>query len=342
MNVGILTIQKASALGNITSGTVVASGATLQVQNTITVVGEPLTLSGSGYGNNGSLPQGALAINATNDTWTGNITLTGDTTIGSTTANDTLTINGSVSGGFSLTKVGPGIVTLAAANFYTNNTTVQAGTLTLSNSNAYTGATSVNGAAYGGAFVPGILTLNLLGSIQNTSGITVNQNSALTLDNTVIDMGDNGTTTFGRLANNVPVALNTGTLTLLANNNVNTATNESFGVLTLASGQSIVNAGYAAAPAAGATSSLNPASLSRNPGATVNFLGGTANITPLGLVNNSLVITGAITAGSFTLSYNGQTTTSIIATVTGAALASAIQSALSALLNVGTGGINGA
>ena len=57
----------------------------------------------------------------------------------------------------------------------------------------------------------------------------------------------------------------------------------------LASGQSTINSGYATTSASGTTSTLNVAALARNTGATVNFIGGTSNVTPLGTASNQLV-----------------------------------------------------
>ncbi len=46
INTGILNIQNNAALGTTASGTVVASGAKLQLQGGVTVTGESLTLNG--------------------------------------------------------------------------------------------------------------------------------------------------------------------------------------------------------------------------------------------------------------------------------------------------------
>ncbi len=53
ISTGILEANVASALGAITAGTVVASGATLHVA-AVTVVGEQLTINGSGVGGSGT------------------------------------------------------------------------------------------------------------------------------------------------------------------------------------------------------------------------------------------------------------------------------------------------
>ena len=121
---------------------VVNSGATLQLS--ANVGGKTLTLNGTGFGNIGALPQGALSGQANNAIWSGGVTLNSGTAWA--IAAQTLTLSGVV-GGSDLTKVGAGSVTLLGVNTYTGATTVSAGTLTLSNTNAYAGATTVSGYA---------------------------------------------------------------------------------------------------------------------------------------------------------------------------------------------------
>ena len=77
----MLNVQNGLALGLATTAgggaVTVNSGGTLQLQGGITVGGKTLTLNGTGFGNVGALPQGALVNQAGNNTWAGNITLTG-------------------------------------------------------------------------------------------------------------------------------------------------------------------------------------------------------------------------------------------------------------------------
>src|SRR5262245_726557 len=169
---GILNLQNGVGLGlaaAVGGGAVtVQSGATLQLQGGITVGGKSVTLNGTGFGNSGALPQGALVNQAGNNTWAGNVVLTGtvgltagtipllsagntSSLIGAVNAT-TLFITGVVSG-TDLTKVGAGAVSLLNANTYTGSTTVLGGTLTLANNNnAAVGATVVSGMAVNAAF----------------------------------------------------------------------------------------------------------------------------------------------------------------------------------------------
>jgi fibronectin-binding autotransporter adhesin len=55
ISAGMLNITNSSALGSTAGGTTVASGATLQLQGSIAVGNEPLSLAGSGFGGAGAL-----------------------------------------------------------------------------------------------------------------------------------------------------------------------------------------------------------------------------------------------------------------------------------------------
>lgn len=334
VNPGVVQVPRDTGLGGAGgvvagAGVAVGGGATLQLQGTITVPGKALTLSGAGFGNtnNNALSQGALANNANNNTWTGSVAVTG--TVGLTGGNvplfsaantgssigavtgTTLTITGVVTG-TDLTKVGAGAVALNAANTYTGNTTVLGGPLTLANTNtAATGTTTVSGMATNGAFTAGQITLTNLGTL-GTGAITLDQGGTLLLDNTLSGANlANANVTRLTNATKPAVTSNSGSLVFQAMNLIGAASAEAVGAVTLNTGQSVINSGLTAVPAAGATATLTAASLARNPGATANFLGGTGNFAPLGLVNNTITATGTFTGGSFTLTYNGQTTAGI-------------------------------
>ena len=177
ISAGILNIRNSSALGAVVTnettpsaanaGTVVASGATLQLQNSISVGAEALTLSGTGAsGQNGALVNvsgtnsygGALTFGTANvaiSSDSGSLALTSTTAIVGGTRS--LTLTGAGSGSLaaamdtsvaSLTKTGTGIWTLSGASTYTGATAVNAGTLNVKGTLGNTAVTVASGAAF--------------------------------------------------------------------------------------------------------------------------------------------------------------------------------------------------
>ncbi len=266
----------------------VANNATLDVN--VVVTGKLLTLNGTGFGTlpaggvGGTvgllLPRGALNFTGAG-TWSGNIILnTSNVVIGTGGGNGI--VNGVISGsGVTLSKVNVNTLTLNGANTFTGNLTVSSGTVVLANANTYSGATTVGTTAS--------LTVNNYGTILNTSSpITVGVGATLLIDNS-------GVLLTNRIAATTGITLNGATLQFNANNNLNITTTQTVGTITLASGQSTINAGYAATAVSGATSVLTSAGLSRSSGATVNFVGGTGNATPLGTSSNQLIFNSGLT-----------------------------------------------
>lgn len=183
---GVLNIRNGSALGSATGGTVVATGATLQIQNSITVTGESLTLNGTGVSGTGAM-RNVLG----NNVWTGPVTLASASTIASdsgtlaisgavTNGGNTLTVtgagnttlNGVVSGSGGLTKTGSGTLTLGGANTFTGNITISGGTLLLAGDNRI--ADTVNMTLNSGTFATG-------GYDETLGTLTLSANSAIDL-----------------------------------------------------------------------------------------------------------------------------------------------------------------
>jgi autotransporter-associated beta strand protein len=188
---GVVNIQNATALGSNAGDIVtVASGAALQIQNSLTLSGsKAITLNGTGVSNDGAL----RSISGTN-TVGGAITLGSDSRINSDAG--TLTLSGGINGAHnltvggagatsiggaigtgsgSLTKDGAGTLTLSAGNSYTGATTISTGVVNISNSNAL-GTTDNGTSVASGA------------ALQVQGGIAVG-NEALTLNGTGISAG---------------------------------------------------------------------------------------------------------------------------------------------------------
>lgn len=177
VSAGVLNLQSDNALGNAGTGTTVANNAQLQLQNNITVTGEPLTIRGTGVGGTGAL----LNISG-NNTWTGAITLSNTATFSSDAG--LLTLSGTISGTNRTLTVGG-----AGDTFFSNTVALgngaliknNAGTLTLSGTNTYTGATTINA---------GTVSVNTLANTSSASALgapTTAANGTIAIGSTTND-----------------------------------------------------------------------------------------------------------------------------------------------------------
>jgi autotransporter-associated beta strand protein len=327
---GTLRIQQAGALGTPTNGTVVQNGATLEIDGGgggFTVAGEPLTLNGVGGG------QGALSNIAGTNGWSGPITLQTDSTIG-TAAGTSLTVSGAVQD--------PTPPTVPAPAF----TKLGDGRLALTAADTYTGPTAVNG---------GVL------NIQNSFGLGVPVNEVQTITLTGSLTAGSATVTIG-FSSATPVTVPTASLTgmllagiingLLSSLGINGAVDvtQSGGTFTVTFDQGavagvnqpqlVVSAAGGAVAAVATTRDGSKGTVVAG-GATLQLQGG------IDVSNEALTISGvgaptvqavALTgnaAGTFRLTFNGQSTPLLSATAT----AQQVQSALNALSTIGPNGV---
>ena len=159
---GVLRIENSTALGNNAAAVTVFSGAALELKDGIAVGAKPLNISGSGISGTGG---GALRNIAGDNSWAGNIALTGPTIISSDSGR--LALTGSISGVQPLQLGGAvgtiqisGPIAIGAAALTVNS----GGIAVLSGTNTYGGATLINA---------GTLALSAFGSISNTALISV-------------------------------------------------------------------------------------------------------------------------------------------------------------------------
>jgi autotransporter-associated beta strand protein len=134
---GRLIVHNPQALGGTTNGTIVDLGASLQLQSSI--AGEPLIINGDGPlpGLNGH-NTGSLESVTGNNTYSGDITLGGPSTIGVDTGS-TLTITGSITDNkhnFGIAKELTGTLVLTNANSYGGGTTINQGVVNIQNGQA--------------------------------------------------------------------------------------------------------------------------------------------------------------------------------------------------------------
>jgi fibronectin-binding autotransporter adhesin len=144
------------------------------------------------------------------------ITLTGDATINGSVAGAVFELAGPISGGFGLTKTGPGTLLLSGASTYSGATLVSAGSLALGTAWSGAGAVTVNDGAslevrqaalnatlkldsltLGSAAGPATATFNL-GGFANPSSAVVNVTNVLTLNGTTtVNLSGTSTLTSG-------------------------------------------------------------------------------------------------------------------------------------------------
>ena len=206
---GALEIKSGTALGSTAGGTVVESGATLQVlgngsgSNGTNAFGyniaEPLTLNGTGTNNNGALEflyntdqvgNNSFTFNQPGyATWTGTINLNSPTTI--SVDGGTMAVSGVISGTGDLTKSGGGSLYLTGANTYNGQTTVLSGNLNVSNASALGtiagGTTVASGASLvinSGTYAGELLTLSGQGNgLIGPNNVNVNANDGAVSQN---------------------------------------------------------------------------------------------------------------------------------------------------------------
>lgn len=144
INGGTLRIGHVNALGSTAAGTVVASGAVLDL-NGINLAAEPLNISGSGIASSGALINSVATLATTaapvtlgaDATIVANnpLTLTGTIAMSdkllTLSGNSTMTLSGPVTGTAGLVKNGTGTVAFSSQKTYAGNTTVDAGILDL-------------------------------------------------------------------------------------------------------------------------------------------------------------------------------------------------------------------
>ena len=246
------TIDGAFDLSKLGAGTLVLGGANTYSGRTLINAG---TLSISADNNLGAVP-GAVTADSIN--FTGSSTLqftgTGNPTINS---NRGITINSGVTGTAQVvapanTVAYGGVITGIAGTTFRKT---GAGTLNLSgnSTSAFLGALNVDG---------GTLTLSGAGELAGTSGVTIGNRGALTLDNTATNLGN-------RIAGGITTTTG-GTLNFTHAGAAATNYAENVGLLTLTAGALTINGSQAAS---GQTSAVTLSQITRSAGGTLYFNG---------------------------------------------------------------------
>ena len=279
VNNGTLQLGVSTALGATNSTTTVASGATLDIHG-IQPVAQQIVVQGSGVGGNGAIINNGAQL--VNQGFVGNITLSGDTTLGGSNRWDIF--NGSLTGNnHNLSKVGSNYIVLTGlGNIGVSNIDVQTGYFTLIGNTTLGGNTSTlrlwNGAridlyattvtntkpvsmtnaiissSSGTNFYGGPITLNqtetftattplvLNGPLGGSGGLLANGAGTLTVNNTETYTG-NTTISNGALVLIGAASLVSSNLDVAVAGAVLDVSAKPSGLLTLASGQTLKGIG---------------------------------------------------------------------------------------------------
>jgi len=240
VNDGVLNVRNSDGLGSATWGNVVNDGGTLSFQGGITVAEGSFNVAGQGHDAAGAIQN----ISGAN-TYSGALTLTGDTTLGS--SGGTLTLSGDLSLGYELTVAGSGSISISGNTYGSGGITkTGGGTLTFSGSGSHShggvntieeGTVALSQSAgantFNSDFVVGVgggsavLRLNANDQLANHLNVAVGENgtfnlngnneqiTALSLDGGSVTMGA-GTLTLTSAAA-VTVAANPTTATIAGN-----------------------------------------------------------------------------------------------------------------------------
>ena len=217
VNAGTLIVSNTQALGTSAKGTIVASGATLDVR--ANVGSEPVTLNGGTL----SVPSGSVSMS-------GALTLGANSTI--SVGGTQLALSGVIDDGagtYGFTKTGSGSLLLSGANTYGGATTISAGPLNLGASNVIPDASAVS-LALGTTF-----NLNnysdTIGSLTGAGNVSLGS-AALTTG------GNNTSTTYSGVISGTGslVKNGSGTFILSGNNTYSGTTTINGGSLQLGSG----------------------------------------------------------------------------------------------------------
>ncbi|WP_372400702.1 Ig-like domain-containing protein (plasmid) [Azospirillum sp. HJ39] len=282
VSAGTLVAGHNNALGTTTGSTTVSSGATLAIADGISLA-EGLTIAGAGVSN-----AGALQVTSGSATLSGNVAMGANTIVG--VSGTGLTLSGTVSGGFNLTKSGSGSLTLSGTNSYTGTTTVGdgalvvtgtlngsgAGAVTVGSGATLAGTGTVNGGLTiqsGATLAPGVSGTNSgVGTLTVNGGLTIQSGGTLSVDLA-------SSSSFDQVAVTGAVDVGSATLSVAgAYMPTKSASGDSFAIVSNDGSDAVT--GTFASLASGAAITLNSGSV------TIGYAAGTGS--------NDIVLTGPV------------------------------------------------
>lgn len=217
LNGGSVHVFQSGSLGGSAGGTTVNPDASLALAGTVHVASEPLTLNGAGIAETG-----ALDSDNTSNSWSGPITLAGDSWV-TIASGGTLNLAGPIDGPAGLTKAGAGTLVFSGSdtNSFAGDTWILQGTLALDKTGvdrAFSGPGTLFIGDDRGGLNADVVRLLRGTQIHVTTGIRVNESGLLDLNNHDDALGD--LTLFGgRITTGTGTLITAGTLTSVASEN---------------------------------------------------------------------------------------------------------------------------
>lgn len=158
VNQGGVTLSSDTACGSTSSGTIVNSNARIAVLFGTHIDGESLVLATNGD----SISAGSLWAGYGSNSWTGPVTLEGNTTINVYFEDDLLTLSGNITGTGNINKIRGGTLLLAAGanNTFAGSTVVQGGTVIIDSLQPQVPVSVESEAVLGGSGTAGAITVS--------------------------------------------------------------------------------------------------------------------------------------------------------------------------------------
>ncbi|TWB37238.1 autotransporter-associated beta strand repeat-containing protein [Nitrospirillum pindoramense] len=333
ISAGTLEAASSGALGSSTGATTVVSGASLKVDDGVTIA-DALTIAGSGISSSG-----AINLSSGSATLSGNVTLSAASSI-YVADTATLTLGGALAGAFTLTRnFGNGAVVLTANNSTgSTNLNIQVGTLSITDqTNLTTGTLTLNmgNTGVGGLLVTGTnVTISKNITLGASGGIISNAN-ALTLTGNIT----------GGVSSNLSRVISltkvgAGKLTLSGTNTYTSSTSALGATMVSAGTLSVTNATNLGSTTIKGAVILNGGALEVT-GSSVTLANNILlNADSAITVDNSAILSGVI-SGARNLTLNGVGTLTLSGTNTYTGTTTVIDGTLSiaAATNLGSGAL---
>ena len=277
-------------------------------QNNNAVAGGALNLNGTGISSGGALINSASATTSTLTLGTANMVLQSDSSIGG--AGNITVASGAVTGGYALSKVGAGMVSLAGVNTYSGNTAISGGTLQISGSGSLGSGSYAGNIAFSNSSTleySSSAAQTLSGAISGAGALVKDSNgSILTLSNSNSYSGSTSLSSGVLVLSNINAIQNSSSVSVGAGTTLNltqTGTYATAGTISLAgtgSSSAGSNTGALYFGSGGTTTTVLNAPLTLGGATTISSYGVTMNQTLGGAIGGTGPLTISSAGGAST------------------------------------------